>query len=396
MKKITVKMLLLITFLSVLLIGVGGIAVAEDGVTDHEILVGSTMDLSGPLAFMGQNWKIGADLYFKYINDNGGVHGRKIRFIVEDDGFQAPRTVQAIKKLITKDKIFCTSMNLGAASMLAIAPLLEQYKVPMFPASTGNILLSNPPRKYIFLSETNYVLMGRLAVKYLLENMKVKNPKVAILYQEDAAGKEWLQGVQEGCQIKKLPTPLELSYKRGATDFSSQIAKCKQGGITHIFMHGNIREPAMIMKEAQRIQYKATYIGNPPQADNRTVELCGDALPYSNGYYFFSNFRFAPNDSDLYKKMEVAVKKYGGASLDNRSHQWGFSSAQLLCEVLKRSGKDLTREGFVKAAESLKKYDNGMQCPITFAPGRRDGGQAANVYQAKNGAWVSISGWIME
>lgn len=374
------------------------IARAEDGVTDNEILIGSSLDLSGPLAFMGTNWREGAKLYFAYINDHGGIHGRKIKFIAEDDAFQPPRTVMNVKKLITKDKVFCLFIVMGGAGVFATLPVIEQYQIPLFPTGTGNTALAIPPRKYVFVAETGFDVQARLAVRFVLEDLKAKNFKIGVIYQEDATGQQWLKGAKEACQKYGIPAPLELSYKRGAIDFSSQMALCKQNKITHILLHGNVREPGFMMKEAQRLQYKAVFIGNPAAGDDNTIKLGGDAVDYSNGFYHIHNFKFVPEKGGTANAIlfRESVKKYGIGAIDNRTNQWGFSAASLLCEALKRSGRNLTREGFIKAAETFKEFDNGMHNPLTYAPDRRDGGRAGNFFKAQKGTWVSISDWVTE
>ena len=397
MKRTKLGMAMIGVLLSFFLIS-GGIAKAEDGVTDNEILIGSTMDLSGPVAFMGQAFRDGALLYFKHINDQGGIHGRKIKFLVEDDGFQSPRTVLAAKKLITKDKVFCMSMNLGAGGILAIMPLLEEYKVPLLPAGTSNEQLTIPPRKYIFLADTSFRYQGIVAVKYTKETLKALNPKVAIVYQDDVSGSQWLAGIKEGyTKYYGIKDVLELSYKRGAMDFSSQIAKCKQAGVTHVYMHTNIREPAALLKEAQRVQYKAVFFANASSNFKQVVQLAGDAVDYTNGLYMSSYSRdIHQEDTPGFKLYRELVKKYNMGSLDNQGNQWAFSASIILCEVLQRAGKNLTREGFIKAAETMTDYDNGMTVPVTWRSDKRGGGDAVRIFIAENGNWVPKTGWILQ
>lgn len=400
MKRIKNLILFVSMFLSFFLVS-GSIAVAEDGVTDNEILIGTTTDISGPLAFMGQSHTRGALIYFKYINEQGGIHGRKIKYLIEDDGFQPPRTVQAAKKLITKDKIFCMTMNLGAAGIFAILPLIEQYKVPMLPTGTGNELLGIPPRRYVFVADTSYRVQGLLPVKYMRDTLKANNPKIACIYGEDVTGAQYLEGVKQGAAtyygIKEI---LALSYKRGAVDFSSQIARCKQMGVTHVFLHTNIREPAAILHEAQRIQYKAVYFCNGSSGTNKVVELCGDSINSSNGFYL------ASHGGDIWHGMNDGIKLW--RECVNKYHPtkdiydglacWGFQSAWVLCEVLKRAGRDLTREGFVNAAETMDNFDTGLMVPVTWKPGKRMAGDYARMwkaYQAK-AEWVLISDWLKE
>ncbi len=400
MKKFKLGTVVLIVLLSFFLIS-GGIAQAEDGVTNDEIRIGSTLDLSGPIAFMGISVRDGANMYFKYINDKGGIHGRKIKLLAEDDGFQSPRTVQAAKKLVTKDKIFCMTMSLGSANVFAMLPFLEENKIPLLPAGTANEALAIPPRKYVFLIDTGYTIQGILGVKYMMTTLKAKNPKVAVIYQEDVTGQQWLGGVKAGCARYGIKDVLELSFKRGSIDFGSQISKCKQAGITHIFTHTNVREPAAIMKEAQRIQYKAVYITNNASQGPKVLELIGnDTLAYTNGYFAMGIINdINTEDTKGYKLYKQECKKAGlpKAEIENTMRIWSFQAAMTLCEVLQRAGKDLTRDGFIKAAETMKNYDNGIEVPTTWSSDRRDGGRAVKIYKAEKGnIWVPKTGWISQ
>lgn len=369
---------------------------AEIGVTNDEIIIGSTMDLSGPVAFAGQSLMSGALLYFNYINENGGIHGRKIKFMVEDDGFQAPRTVQAVKKLVAKDNIFCMTMNIGANNLFAALPFIEANNVPVLPIGSANELLAIPPRKNIFVMDTGYTIQGKIAVQYMIKSLKVTRPKVAVIYQDDVTGKQWLSGVKTACAEYGVNV-LELSYKRGAIDFSSQMAQCKINGITHVFAHLNIREPAAIMKEAQRIQYRAVYIVDNICAEQKAIELAGDAVDYTNGFYAMGIINdIRKTDSEGYRLYKEACKKanLSKTETENALRIWAFNAALTLCEVLNRAGKNLTREGFIKAAETLKDYSVGIEVPITWKPDRRDGGRAVKVYKAEKGYWVSNTEWI--
>ena len=319
--------------------------------------------------------------------------------MIEDDGFQSPRTVQGAKKLITRDKVFCMSMSMGAAGIMAMLPLLDAYKVPMLPAGTANEALTKPPRKYVFVMDTSYVLQAIVGVKYIRDTLKVKKPVAAVIYQEDVTGQQWLKGAKEGfAKIYGIKNVLDLSYKRGAIDFSAQIARCKHAGVTHVFIHGNIREPAAILKEAQRIQYKVTFICDSACASNKTIELSGDAIDYSNGFYMVT-YGVDPDEITpgvtLYRNC---IKKYNMCDPYEGMNAWAFNASWVLCEVLKRAGRNLTREGFIKAAETMDNFDTTLMTAVTWRPDKRGGGDAARVFKAdrKRVKWSVNSDWIRE
>jgi branched-chain amino acid transport system substrate-binding protein len=344
---------------------------------------------------MGKGVTDGAKLYFQYINDQGGVNGRKITFLIEDDGYQPPRAVQGAKKLITKDKVFCMFMILGSAQVNAMYPLMEADGIPIVAPATQNQDMAVPPRKLLFLADTHYTAQGKLAIEYIVEKMGEKKPKLACIYQDDTPGHDWRNGVKQGAKYYHLEV-LDLPYKRGAVDFSSQMAKCKEAGITHCLIWSLVREPAILMKEAQRLEYKPTYFYANPSVNKKVLELAGDALTYNSKVYA-TNISIDPyrDKTPAIQLFEKNAAKYKMGSLDNSYNVYGFQAAITLVEGLKRAGKDLTRAGLIKALESFNKFDNGIMAPITWGPNLRAGGHSIKVFQAKEGDWHAITpGWI--
>jgi len=224
--------------------------------------------------------------------------------------------------------------------------------------------------------------------------MGVKNPKFACIFQDDTPGHDWRNGVRIGTQHYGLDV-LELPYKRGSVDFSSQIAKCKDAGITHLLIWSLVREPAILMKEAQRLEYKPTYFYANPSINKKVLELAGDAPSYNNKIYA-TNIMLDPYSEstpgiELFKEN---IAKYKMCSVQDTYNVYGYQAALTLVEGLKRADKDLTREGLVKALETFDKYDNGIMAPITWGPNLRAGGSSIKVFQAKEGNWHSImDGW---
>lgn len=386
------KMTLFIS-LSIIYILSASLCFAETGVTRTTIKIGTITDLSGPAAFYGKGIIEGASLYFKYINDNGGIHGRKIEYAVEDDGYQAPRAVQACKKLVTRDQVFCLFMITGSVQINAVYPFLKYMKVPCLLPGTQSRSLTIPPRKYLFQAGTTISTQGKQALEFVVDDLKIKKPKVACLYQDDGPGHDWRRGVKIAARHYELDV-LDLPYKRGASDFSSQIARCKDAGITHILMYTLVREPALIMKEAERLQYRAAYVSSTFSASNKVIHLIGDTIKSTNGFYATSliNDPLTVNNKTI-KEYKSNIKKYRMCSLENFGNVYGYQSAVTLVEGLKRAGKNLTREGIIKAFETFKNYDNGLFAPTTFSPNNRTGSKAVKVYRVIGGYWKAQGGW---
>lgn len=372
----------------------GGVCFAETGVSKDLIKIGATMDLSGPIAFMGKSVRDGAKLYFNRINDQGGVYGRKIEFIVEDDGYKSPRAVQAVKKLVDRDKVFSMFAVLGSAQTNAMYPILNSKGVPLITPATQNRSVAVPAKELVFLADTHYTQQGKLAVEYVVEDLGKKTPKIAIIFQDDTPGHDWRNGVRIGAKHFNLEL-LELPYKRGNIDFSSQVAKCKGAGITHVLFWGIVREPAMLMKEAQRANFKPTYVLASPSISKVVLKLAGEAVGFNSDIYGLSlwidQYRDKSSGLDMFKED---LAKYQFCSLEDQYNIYGYQAAMTLVEGLKRAGKELTRKKLISALETFKNYDNGILSPITWGPGLRAGGKAVKVFKVVNGDWQStMDGW---
>lgn len=371
-----------------------GLSLAEVGVTKDEIKIGGILDQSGPIAFMGKAVSDGSKMYFQYINDKGGVHGRKINYIVEDDGYQPPRAVQAVKKLTSRDQVFCIFSVLGSAQCNAMYPILESQGIPLVLPATQNQDMGVPPRKYLFLGDPTYTLQGKIALEYIVEDKGIKNPKVACIFQDDTPGHDWRNGVRIGARHYGLDV-LELPFKRGSVDFGSQMAKCKDEGVTHVLAWALVREPGIMMKEAQRLNYKPTWIWAAPSLSKKVLELAGDALDFNSDIYGTSIWSDAARDkTPSLQLVQDCIDKYGWGNYDEPLFLYGFQSAMTLVEGLNRAGKDLTREGLIKAFETFDNYDNGILAPITWGPNKRAGGDSVKMFEVKDGEWHAMQqGW---
>lgn len=371
-----------------------GVCVAEQGVTKDTILVGTTADLSGPIAFLGKGMCDGVRLYFEYINDQGGVYGRKLKLLIEDDGYQSPRSVLGAKKLVTKDGVFCMVNVVGSTNAEAMYPFLEQNKVPLVCPATSNRSLAVPPKKYLFLADTHYTIQGKLAVEIIVDKWGIKKPKMAVIFQDDSPGHDWRNGARIAAKHYGLEL-LEYPFKRGSVDFSSQISQCKSAGVTHVLIWGVVREPAMIMKEAQRQQYKATYITSAASTAKKVVELAGDSVEYSNGFWATSQSRTPSDNVPAVNLFKQNVEKFKIGSATDFYCLYGYQTAITFVAALKKVGPDLTREKLITALESFNNYDNGILNPITWNKNRRAGGDSILLYQAKNGDWKADSNeWL--
>ena len=376
-------------------LSIGNQARADEvpGVTDDEILVGMTTDLTGPIAFIGQQVTGGARLYLQHVNENGGVHGRKINLRVEDDGYQPPRTVAAFRKLLGRDRVFCFAGNLGSATTMATLPLVERERVPLVMPGNFNSRMTTPPRRHVFALDPNYLVQSWIIAQYIAETDKTESPRLAVVYQDDDMGHDGLKGLREAAAHYGLPIVAEESYKRGAVDFGTQVLNMKSADPTQVILLTVYRSGAAIMKEAQQAGWKPQFIGWLPNADGKTVELAGEA---AEGFIGLAIVDLQSEEEPMQLYRDLLARH----TPDTRAgiyHTLGFGVAQTLVEGLRRAGRDLTREKLVDALETLDRWDGSVLPPITYGPGLR-GGAFTAAFMAKadveNKSMVRSSGWL--
>jgi len=386
--------------LVILILGVSlpATAMAETGVTDKEIKLGAIMDLSGPIAFMGKGIAGGQATYYKYINDKGGVHGRKINLVVEDDGYSPPKSVAAAKKLIERDQVFCLSIVLGSAQALAMYPILERAGVPLVHVGTQNSRIGTPPKKYLFLADPSYLDQAKIHVAFAMQDLKMEKPKVGVVYQDDEPGQDYYNGVVLACKHYGVDLVCEAPYKRGTVDFSSHVAKLKEAGADLVLTWLLVREPAALLKEAMKVDYKPVWMTASGSADPIVLKLAGDAAFYGNGFFASGILAYPFKDNPAAAEMMAAWPKYNDRPWSFYDY-YAWGAAKIMVGALDRAGKDLTREGLIRALESFKDYETGIYGPLTWAPDKRAGNQyiqmdAAVKLPRGEHKWFPISSWI--
>ena len=213
---------------STALLPAGHARAQTQGVTDAEIVVGTTLDLSGPINFWGLPAKNGMEMAVEEINAAGGIHGRKLRLVIEDMGYDPKKAVLATQKLLTRDNIFAMIGSMGTVTTAATMPLVLKRGLPhLFPITPAE-MFALPLERLKFAYFVPYYDDVRTSLKYLIASKRFS--RIGVLYQDDEFGANILKGVRDQLAQVGLKTVSETSFKRGATDFSSQIARLKTDG----------------------------------------------------------------------------------------------------------------------------------------------------------------------
>jgi ABC-type branched-subunit amino acid transport system substrate-binding protein len=382
------------TGLLVLLLAMGfyGLALAEEGVTDTEIVIGSHQDLSGPIAGWGTQTKTGLEMRAREINEAGGIHGRKIRLVIEDNGYDPKKAIMVTNKMITRDKVFAFVGNMGSPTAGATKPIISAKKIPqMFPLTAAS-LFYDPYDRYSFGGFVPYYDQARCIIKYFVE--KKGYTKIGLLYQDDEMGAIMKKGVEDQLAVHKLKMTAAESYKRGDTDFSSQMAKLKKAEVQLVVLATVIRETVGALKEAKKINWNVDMAGMSPSFLHMVIDLCLKAGFSPDGYYATNQSPYIYPESPLatvrafYKKH----KEWFGKDPDMPTIA-GYTGLDFFAKVAAKVGKDLTREKWIDAAEHYgvfkDEYFGGVD--VQFTTTNHQGAFGAILTQVKDNKFVKIA-----
>lgn len=329
----------------------------DTGATDTEIKIGNIMPYSGPASAYGVIGKT-EEAYFRKINAEGGINGRKINFVTYDDGYSPPKTVEQARKLVESDEVLVVFNPLGTPPNSAIQKYLNSKKVPQLFVATGATKW-NDPKEFPWTMgwQPNYQSETQIYAKYILKNHP--DAKIAVLYQNDDYGKDYLKGLKDGLGAKAASLiVMEESYEVSEPTIDSHIVKLKSTG-ADVFM--NITTPkfaAQAIKKNAEIGWKPMHFLNNVSASIGSV--IKPAGPENAQGIISSAYLKDPtdpqwkNDAGMKKWNEFLDKYYPEANRSDASVMYAYTVAQGLVHVLKACGDNLTRENVMKQAASIK------------------------------------------
>ncbi|MBW1924166.1 MAG: ABC transporter substrate-binding protein [Deltaproteobacteria bacterium] len=342
-------------------------ACAEVGVTDKEIVIGSHQDLSGPIAGWGTQVKMGLEMRAREINEVGGIYGRKIRLVIEDNAYDPKKAIMVTNKMITRDKVFCFIGNMGSPTAGATKPIISRKKIPqMFPLTAASLFFE-PYDRYSFGGFTPYYDQARCIVKYFHE--RAGNKRFGLMYQDDEMGAIMKKGFLDQLKVHGLKPVAMESYKRGATDFSSQIAKLKRADADFVVLATVIRETVGALKEAKKQGWKVQMAGMSPSYTKYVPLLCLKAGFSADGFYATGQSPYVQKDSYLpsVRKWWKRHVEWFGKDPDMPTTA-GYAGLDFFIVAAKKVGKDLTREKLIDTMETMGTYYDRVfgGVPVTF------------------------------
>src|SRR6266567_1027664 len=336
------------------------------GASDAEIKLGNTNPYSGPASAYGLIGKT-IDAYFKKVNAEGGINGRKINFISYDDAYSPPKTVEQVRKLVESDEVLFVFQPLGTPSNSAIHKYMNSKKVPQLFVATGATKWGDPKNfPWTMGWQPNYQSEGRIYAQYLIKNHP--NAKIGILYQNDDYGKDYVKGMKDGLGEKaKTMIVSEQPYETSDPTVDSQIINLKASGADVLFNVTTPKFAAQAIKKAHEIGWQPIHLlNNVSNSVGSVLKPAGlDAAKGILSTAYLKDPTDATWDNDPAKKEWIAFmdKYFPDGDKTSSFTAYGYSVAQTVALVLKQCGDDLTRENVMKQAASLKNVQLPMALP---------------------------------
>ena len=362
---------------------------AERGVTDTEIRIGQWGPQTGPAALWGAIPR-GTGCYFDMINAEGGIHGRKIKYFLRDDGYMPPRTKAIVKELVEDKKVFAFASGVGTSTGMAVKKYLNKKKVPWVGPASGSTHWAYPPTKYLFAVYPLYIDEASILVNYAVKNLGKK--RIAFFYQNDDFGKEGLVGAEYALEKLGMKLVASVSVEVMDSDLSSHCMKLKAAKPDCVLMWLLPKQGAIILGTAAKMGFKPQWMSASVLSDAAIMYKISKGLIKDVILPAFGDLPDSPNP--LMKKYKAAHDRFAPEDRWGIFFYAGFLFVEPMVEGLKRCGRDLTADNFVKAMDSIKDFQ-GIGPKVSYGPNKRQG--TRSLFLAKcveGGKLVRLSDWM--
>jgi len=344
-----------------------GVACAENGVSDSEIVLGQSCATTGPAEALGKGMKLGMNAYFSKINDEGGIAGKKVKLITKDDGYEPDRAIANTKALINDDKVFMLIGEVGTPTSKAVVPTAEAAKVPFFGPFTGAEFLRNPYKKYVINVRASYNQEMEKLAEYLVDKKGMK--KIALFYQNDGYGQAGKNGIVKALKKRDLVLCGEGTYERNTVAVKGGLMKIRKSEPDAVIMVGAYKPCAEFIKLGKKFIKGATFcnisfVGTKALKSELGASGEGCIVSQVVSFPWDTSISLVQEYTDVMKKYAPG-EETGFVSLE------GYMVAKLFCMVAAKT-PTLTREAFIETVNSTGTFDLGG-ITLTYGPDDHQG-----------------------
>jgi branched-chain amino acid transport system substrate-binding protein len=358
------------------------------GVTDAEVVIGSHNDLSGPAGVLGLDGVNGARLKFEEVNAAGGIHGRQIRFIVEDAQYQVPKAIQATNKLVNRDNIFVMVLGMGTPMNNAVMQTLFDAGVPnLFPLSGARAMIE-PFRPMMFTARGIYYDEVRAGVRYFVEQRGATN--VCVMYQDTDYGNEVLEAAGDQLEAMGMEIAAATAHQPTDTEFTAAVLRLRSAECDTVIMGTITRDTILIFETARKMGWNdVNFVGQNAAYDKSIAAVETGA---SEGYYAFVHIAMLYRDDEMSPEVSRWYDRYterfgvepGYPAIE------GYRNAGLLVDAMELAGPELNVERLVAALESMSDYEDIFGYRLSFGPGDHNGVSESVLMTVRDGRWVKL------
>ena len=364
---------------------------AQQGVAKTEITLGTIQDLSGPLAGFGKQARNGMQLRIDEINEQGGIHGRKLVLKVEDSGYDPKRALLAAQKLVNQDKIFLMAGHIGTAGNVASFPVQFDKNVINFMPLTAAREMYEPTHRLKYAMLSTYYDQMHTVLPRMVKDKNAK--KVCAIYQDDEFGLEVLRGAEAAMKDMGSALVEKTSFKRGATDFSSQVARMKAAGCDLVVLGTIIRETIGTIGESRKTGFSPTFLASSAAYTDLIHKLGGKPM---DGLYAMMTVQ-NPYLDEASQPIRFWANKYKTKFNDDPTvfSVYGYSVVDSFIQAARKAGPNLTTDSFIKAMDSMTLAPDifgGAQ--QTFTATKRLGSDTSRMSQIQDGKWKVVSDYL--
>jgi len=362
------------------------------GIYPDKVVLGASLALDGHASYLGIQTLHGALAYLKHVNAKGGIHGRSVEVVAYDDSYDPPKCLINTQKLIIEDKIFALFCYVGTPTTVEVLPLVEDARIPLLGMFTGADALRKPFNRYVINIRPSYYQETREAVRHMVEDLGIT--KIAVFYQYDAFGFDGLTGTELALKDYDLEPVARGSYTRGSLDVSEGVERIKDCGAEAVFMIGTsgpcIKFMNLLRKEGLNpAYYTVSFMGAREFARNlksdQELVIMSQVVPP-----FADDLDLSSSEAASYISL---LKQYYPQDTPNLVGLEGFFNARILVEGLRRSGRELSREGFIEAIESLNKFEIAPGITVSYGDVDHQGMEKVYFTRFKNGRFELIRDW---
>lgn len=360
------------------------------GVTDTEVVIGVTTPLSGPAAAWG-NTGVGMEAWAKYINDQGGVHGRKIRVVLKDDGYVPGRALANLTEM--KDSVFAVVGLLGTAIVGATKDFFADNKLPLITAYGNVQIWAKMPRerlRYVFVSYPDYADEAEFLTTHAVKQLGVK--KLAVFFQNDDYGKGGLEGVHRALKALagQASVVAEVPYELTERELGTHALKLKDSGAEAVILYPTTTHGALLLKGLAQVGFRPKLLASFPLGDPLMFRLAGEL--WEGAYVNVVGSTLW--DPEAQRVVEIMLKYEPKLKDRENFGLFGATSMMTAVEGLRRAGRDLTREKLVEAMETIKEWrPENLGAPNTYGPNQHHGANLVRLMRAEKGKLVPVTGY---